>query len=183
MKYGAKGIFMNVRLQKILVFITLLFSSLSMIATHYINNTGRAIIITNVTAQKSTKKSYFSSLKGYFHKHDHVKDETLKVVYFIELENDAQGDLDNNQEDEITITSKGMSDKRKLFPTNNAFNYVITLNKYSSKYEQFDINHAGQDETSKEQKDEKKQKIKNMKASSFAKATTDKKKLKQKQSN
>ena len=118
-----------------------------MIATHYINHTGRMIIITNVTAQKRTKKSYFSSFKGYFNKKNNIESQVPAVQYFIELENGAEGDLDNNQDDEITITSKGMSDKRKLFPTNNAFNYVITLNKYSSKYEQFDINHAGQDET------------------------------------
>ncbi len=150
---------MNTRLQKILMVITLLSTSLSMIATHYINHTGRMIVITNVSAHKRTKKSYFTTLKGYFNKHHTVEQQTPELIYFIELENEAEGDLDNNQDDEITITSKGMSDKRKLFPTNNFFNYVITLNKYSSKYEKFDINHAGQEETTKAQKEEvKKQK-------------------------
>ena len=111
----------------------------------------------------------------HFHKKDNAGPQVPAVQYFIELENGAEGDLDNNQDDEITITSKGMSDKRKLFPTNNAFNYVITLNKYSSKYEKFDINHAGQDETQD--------------PSSYAKATADKKarankkKLKRKERN
>ncbi len=154
---------MNLRLQRLLVCITLLCTSLSMIATHYINHTGRVIVITNVSAQKRMKKSYFTSFKNYFSKHHHVEDEAPKVVYFIELENDVEGDLDNNQDDQVTIKSHGLSDKRKLFPTNNSFNYVITLNNYSSKYEKFDINHAGQDETTKVEKAIKKQKNKKMK--------------------
>ena len=83
------------------------------------------------------KKSYFSFL--YSKNREASK---IPTVYFIELEDGAEGDLDNRQDDEVTITSKGMSDKRKLFPTNNSFNYVITMNKYKSEYEQFDINHA-----------------------------------------
>ena len=66
----------------------------------------------------------------------------IRSIYFIELEDGQQGDLDNQQDDQITITSEGMSDKRILFPSNNAFNYVITMNKYKAKYEKFDINHA-----------------------------------------
>ena len=153
---------MNAQLQKTLMVITLLSTSLSMIATHYINHTGRMIVITNVSAHKRTKKSYLTTLKAYFNKKNQVASQEPEQLYFIELENEAEGDLDNNQDDEITITSKGMSDKRKLFPTNNFFNYAITLNKYSSKYEKFDINHAGQEETTKAQKEEVK-KMKKMK--------------------
>ncbi len=95
-----------------------------------------------MTAKKRTRKSYFSFLskKNRVEPQDITQNAT--VVYFIELENGAQGDLDNNQGDEVAITSSGISDKRKLFPTNNSFNYVITMNKYKSIFEKFDINHA-----------------------------------------
>ena len=119
-----------------------------MIATHYINNTGKTIIVTNVTSNKKNKKSYFS----FFNKSKPVEPEILAEQHFIEIENDAEADLDNNQGDEITITSPGMSDKRKLFPTNNSFNYVITLNKYKPMFEKFDINHAGDEQKTKKQK-------------------------------
>jgi hypothetical protein len=128
--------------QKITVALMLLASSLSMIATTYINNTGKKIVVTNVAAKKRNKKSYFS----YFTRKKSVEPEKPVILYFIELENDQQGDLDNNQGDEITITSPGMSDQRKLFPTNNSFNYVITMNAYNNQYEKFDINHAGSEE-------------------------------------
>ena len=117
---------------------SLLSTSLSMFAAHYINNTGKIIIITNVSATKHTKKSFFS----YFNKKNHAQPEETNNINFIELEDGAEGDLDNKQGDEITITSVGMSDKRKLFPTNNSFNYVITMNKYKNMFEKFDINHS-----------------------------------------
>ena len=113
-----------------------------MVATHYINNTGKKIIITNVAAKKRTKQSYFS----YFIRKKNLEPAKPVILYFIELENGQQGDLDNNQGDEITITSPGMSDQRKLFPTNNSFNYIITMNAYSKQYEKFDINHAGSED-------------------------------------
>ena len=145
---------MNFKLQKICIVITLLSSSLSIFATHYINNTGKTIIVTNVTAKKNSKKS---SLKSKL-----AQNQSAQAPYFIEIENDAEADLDNNQDDEITITSQGMSNKRKLFPTNNSFNYVITMNKYKSEFEQFDINHAG-DETKVKNKKDKKNKKRNKK--------------------
>jgi len=99
-------------------------------ATHYSNQTGRPITITNISAKKRARK-----IQGI-----------VPSDIVLELDHGAQGDLENQQDDEITITSSGMSDKRKLFPTNNSFNYVITMNKFSSKYEQFDINRAGSED-------------------------------------
>lgn len=133
---------MNCAIKKLSLILVCLFSSISIRATHYINNTGRTIVITNVTAKKRYKKHH----------------ETVEV-YFLELENGQEGDLNNNQEDAITITSSGMSDKRTLFPTNNSFNYVITMNKYKKEFERFDINHAGlsQEQETKKQKKNKKQ--------------------------
>jgi len=120
----------------------LVSTSLSMVATHYINHTGKLIKVTNVAATKRNKKSYFST----FSKKKNIQPAAPVMIYFIELENGQEGDLDNNQGDEITITSPGMSDKRKLFPTNNSFNYVITMNSYGKQFEQFDINRAGNED-------------------------------------
>lgn len=131
---------MNSRVKKLFILVVLLSTSLSMFAIHYINNTGKIIKITNVSAKKRSKKNkYFNTRKRV---QQRMEQENLNTVYFIELENEAEGDLDNKQGDEITITSDGMSNKRRLFPTNNSFNYVITMNNYKSKYEKFDINHA-----------------------------------------
>ncbi len=151
---------MNLRLQKLSMFTMLLLSSLSMIATHYINHTGKTIIVTNATAKKRTKKNYFSQ----FAKKSSTPSQAPAVTYLIEIENDQEGDLDNNQGDEITITSPGMSDKRKLFPTNNSFNYVITLNEYNKKFEKFDINHASSEEEMMPQGGKTQKKIKKVKA-------------------
>lgn len=161
---------MNLRVQKICIFLTLLLSSLSMIATHYINHTGKTIVVTNVTAKKRTKKSYFS----YFSKKNVVQPASPEIIKFIEIENDQEGDLDNNQDDEITITSPGMSDKRKLFPTNNSFNYVITLNNYKSMFEKFDINRAGNDDEMNPHKIKQK-KVKKAKVAADKKAAAEKK--------
>lgn len=130
---------MNVTSKKLCMLLTLISTSFSVVATHYINNTGKIIYITNVSAKKSNKKSYFS----YFTKKPAVEVKASEVVYLLELEPGDEGDLDNKQGDEVTITSPGMSDKRKLFPTNNSFNYVITMNNYNAMFEKFDINHAG----------------------------------------
>ncbi|MGZ6251259.1 MAG: hypothetical protein ACXWL2_04465 [Candidatus Chromulinivorax sp.] len=127
-------------MNKFLLTCCIILSSLPLLATHYVNKTGRIIKITNVTAKKRlNKKNYFN----WFNKKNKVQDDQLvNSIYFIDLENGQEGDLDNQQDDQITITSDGMSDKRILFPSNNAFNYVITMNKYKAKYEKFDINHA-----------------------------------------
>lgn len=166
---------MNLRLQKICIVLTLLLSSLSMIATHYINHTGKTVVVTNVTAKKRTKKSYFS----YFSKKNAAQSTVSDAVVFIEIEDGQEADLDNNQDDEITITSPGMSDKRKLFPTNNSFNYVITLNKYKSVFEKFDINHAGNEEkinaADKKKAKADKKKMQKAKAAADKKARADKK--------
>lgn len=140
---NCKGMYMNLKLQKLCVLAVLVLSPLSMIATHYSNKTGKTIIITNVTAKKKSKKSYFSQ---YGKKKASESASQAVAVTSLELENGMEGDLDNNQGDEITITSPGMSDKRKLFPTNNSFNYVVTLNEYNKKFEKFDINRAGSEE-------------------------------------
>jgi len=103
-------------------------------ATHYINHTGKIIMITNVSEHKRHKNS--------IKKKHHDEKNNEGPLDFIRLEQGQEGDLDNRQGDEITITSKNMSDKRRLFPSNNSFNYVITMNKYNARFEKFDINHA-----------------------------------------
>ena len=123
------------RANKVFMLLALFSMSLSIVATHYENKTGRTITITNVTAKNRNKKSFFSLKRQN-------KKDGQSLVTFIRLEDGSEGDLDNKQGDEITITSRGMSNKRKLFPTNNSFNYVVTMNNYKSKFEQFDINHA-----------------------------------------
>ena len=135
---------MSLSVKKISMTLLLLFSSISMMATHYINKTGKTIVITNVSAQKRHKKS-LSAAKKHNKKNKplHNQLDNQVVVYFISLENGQEGDLENKKDDEITITSPGMNDKRKLFPSNNSFNYVVTMNNYKAAFERFDINHAG----------------------------------------
>ena len=128
--------------KKLLSMLWLLSISLSIVATHYTNHTNRAISVTNVSAIKRSKKPYFSK----FAKKTYEQTQEPVTVHFIALEHGQEGDLDNNQGDEIAITSPGMSDKRKLFPTNNSFNYVVTMNAYHKRFEQFDINRAGNEE-------------------------------------
>lgn len=129
-----------------LVIISLLFCQhVSVQATHYSNKTTRTITITNVSAEKrqgvtKPKPRYWWSTSWWSLNNKQAEPEI--IPYAIVLEKDQEGDLENDQDDEITITSEGMSDKRKLFPTNNSFNYVITMNNYNAKFEQFDINRA-----------------------------------------
>lgn len=145
-----KGIAMNRNVQNISLFALLLSISLPTFATHYINRTEKTIFVTNVTAKKRSGATW--------RKKHHVQQQDIAPVYVLTLEPDQEGDLDNRQGDEVTITSPGMSDKRKLFPTNNAFNYVITLNKFPNKFEQFDINHSGDEDEAKSTKKSKKAK-------------------------
>ncbi len=142
----------NKKLMQALCAILLMSSSFAIFATNYTNQTGKLIVITNVSAQKRNKKK-------------HAQGGT-QAASSVQIEIGEQATLDNNQGDEITITSPGISDKRKLFPTNNSFNYVVTMNTYGKKYEQFDINHAGQLEEQKKAvaKQEKAKKIKKEKA-------------------
>lgn len=130
-------------MKKILVLLMLLSLSLSSRATHYINKTGRVISITNFSEKKRQHRKNMWVWGGAIAKRQKSVDNH-GAIFFITLKNDEEGDLDNKQDDEVRITSEGLSDHRKMFPTNNSFNYVITLNKYKNKYERFDINHAGQ---------------------------------------
>ncbi|MBP6869936.1 hypothetical protein KBC04_03580 [Candidatus Babeliales bacterium] len=143
-----------------LVFLLILSSiSSSGFATHYINKTGRSITITNVSEKKRQhRKNMWTWGGAAAGPKKYKKFEVENKVYFINLDKDVEGDLDNKQDDEVTITSQGMSDKRKLFPTNNSFNYVITMNKYKSTYEQFDVNHAGEEKLADKQKHKKNKK-------------------------
>ena len=158
---------MNLSLKNLWMTLSLLFSSVSMMATHYINQTERTIVITNVSAQKRHKKNLSAAKKRNkknkpinYQQDNQIDNQTIE--FFITLEHGQEGSLDNKQDDEITITSPGMSDKRKLFPSNNSFNYVVTMNKYNAEYEQFDINHAGEEEKTKTKKTKTK-KVKNKK--------------------
>lgn len=148
-------------MKKLLVLLMLLSLSLSSWATHYINKTGRVITITNFSEKKRYHRKNMWAWGGAVAKRQKSFD-LHEAIFFITLENDAEGDLDNKQDDEVRITSEGLSDHRKLFPTNNSFNYVVTLNKYKNKYERFDINHAGQSteilKSSKKSKNKKKNK-------------------------
>lgn len=169
----------TIRIKFLTAFIFLI-ASLPMYTTHYINNTGRDIKISNVSAHKrnqTKKRAHAIARYNIFNSEQRVNARTQPLVLeteFIMLEKPMpaeiveekkqakkakrahkdvsvqvglpvgqEGDLDNQQGDEITITSPGMSDKRRLFPTNNSFNYVITMNKYAAKFEKFDVNHAG----------------------------------------
>lgn len=148
MKYHTMKIF-NVSV----IFMMMVYSS-SLTATHYTNKTGRTIHIINVSEQRrqmkqekvAKKRTWWNwnvrKYKTASQQHELVPEIVPQKNYKIIIENGQEADLDNQQDDEITITSPGMSDKRKLFPTNNAFNYVVTFNKYNKKFEQFDINHA-----------------------------------------
>lgn len=138
----------NKNVMRALCAILLMSSSSAMFATNYTNQTGKVIVITNVAAQKRNKKQHAQG--------------GAPAASSVQIEIGEQATLDNNQGDEITITSPGISDKRKLFPTNNSFNYVVTMNAYGKKYEQFDINHAGQLEEQKKAaaKQEKAKKVK-----------------------
>ena len=128
-------------MKKLVVLCMLLSLYLSIQSTHYINKTGRVIRITNVSEKKRQHRKNMWKWGGATAKRQ--KNAQILDQYFIELENNQEGNLDNKQDDEVRITSLGLNDHRKLFPTNNSFNYVITMNKYQNKYERFDINHAG----------------------------------------
>lgn len=151
-------------MKKLLTLLILLSVSYSNFATHYVNKTGKTIVITNVTEKKRQHRKNMWSWGGSYgkkHKTAGRVDDTMHIdeaLYMITIEKDSEGDLANRQDDEIRITSPGFSDHRKLFPTNNSFNYVITMNKYKNKYERFDINHAGQLPVDKSSK--KKNKVK-----------------------
>jgi len=115
--------------RSIVVTLFLLSISLPVTAAHYINKTPFLLKITNETLKQELKYS----------DNDYDYDESC----FIELPFGEEVDFDNEQGDEISITSlASINDKRRLFPTNNYFNYVITYNKYNPKFEKFDINHA-----------------------------------------
>jgi len=127
-------------------FTTLLFflSSVPVLAPHYHNKSEHLLIITNETVKKDIVDL------------DSVADieliETLADCQLCDLQEKGiavqlcpgdEIDFDNNQGDEISITCPHLpDDMRKLFPTNNYFNYVITYNAYSPKFEKFNINHA-----------------------------------------
>lgn len=129
-------------MKKLLFLSMFLCSSLLVYATHYINKTGRSITVTNISEKKRYHRKHMWSWGGSVAKKQ-SEFYNRKLLYSIDLENGQEGDLNNQQGDEIRITSHGLNDHRKLFPTNNSFNYVITMNKYKNKYERFDINHAG----------------------------------------
>ena len=51
-------------------------------------------------------------------------------------------ELKNEQGKSVTITSSLLQEKREFFPTNDAFNYDITISKYPSRYSKITINSA-----------------------------------------
>ena len=132
----------NIKQRKLIslvtIFCMILFSQ-SLHAARYINKTGKPIIIRNVTAKKRFKHEEWSN---WWRRVPVDQRSTDNFEYEIVLQDDEAGNLDNEQGDEITIRSPGISDKRRLFPSNNYYNYVVTYNAYNAKFERFDINRA-----------------------------------------
>jgi hypothetical protein len=113
-------------------------------ATFYKNGTeDKIFVVTNVSAQKrqtqkGKKRTWWNWNKRKYGLSE--KQEAQPVV--VTIEPGKTDSLYNEQGDEITIMVQGMSDKRKLFPTNNSFNYVMTLNNFNKKFERIVINYA-----------------------------------------
>ncbi len=122
-----------------MIFIFIMFFSFAVDAARYINKTGKTIIIRNVTAKKRYRHEEWSN---WWHRVPVDQRSQENFEYEIILQDNESGSLDNEQGDEITIRSPGISDKRRLFPSNNYYNYVVTYNAYSAKFERFDINRA-----------------------------------------
>jgi hypothetical protein len=127
------------RISCIMIALSLFLSTSLLHAARYINKTGKTIIIRNVTAKKRFKHEEWSN---WWHRIPIEQRSTDNSEYEIVLQDGQKGNLDNEQGDEITIRSPGISDKRRLFPSNNYYNYVVTYNAYSDKFERFDINRA-----------------------------------------
>jgi len=51
-------------------------------------------------------------------------------------------ELKNEQGQPVTIISTSLKEKREFFPTNDAFNYDITISKYPSRFSKITINSA-----------------------------------------
>jgi|GEM_PF-1201163 len=63
-----------------------------------------------------------------------VKNESREILPNESIE------FDNEQGQPVTISSRNLNEKREFFPTNDAFNYEITISKYPSKFSKITIN-------------------------------------------
>ena len=71
-----------------------------------------------------------------------VDDTPCTKTISIELLPHESAVFENEQDQPVTITSPHLNEKREFFPTNDSFNYEITISKFSSKFSKLTINHA-----------------------------------------
>ena len=71
-----------------------------------------------------------------------VENEPCMKTKVVELPENESVVFENDQDQPVTIMSASLNEKREFFPTNNSFNYEITMAKFSPKFPRITINHA-----------------------------------------
>lgn len=101
-------------------------------AATYVNKTSIPMIISTTSACNNEE---------IIQSQDSESEPCIKVE-FKELLPHQSIELKNEQGQPVTIISKTLQEKREFFPTNDAFNYDITISKYPSRYSKITINSA-----------------------------------------
>lgn len=73
---------------------------------------------------------------------EEVVEEPCTQLVAIRLGKDESGELVNEAGQVVTIVSPKLNEERKFFPTNDSFNYEITVGSGSASYSKLTINRA-----------------------------------------
>lgn len=73
---------------------------------------------------------------------EEILEEPCTKVVTIGLGKDESGELANQAGQFVTIVSPKLNEERKFFPTNDSFNYEITVGSGSASYSKLTINRA-----------------------------------------
>lgn len=128
-------------------------------AATYTNKTGHPVIIsTHVDCDdvihdqpEEEQVSFYKNVKQalMIHKEclngqcfQEVVEEPCTKVVAIRLGKDESGELANEAGELVTIASPKLNEERKFFPTNDSFNYEITVGSGSASYSKLTINRA-----------------------------------------
>jgi len=71
-----------------------------------------------------------------------TEDRSCTKSEFIQILPQESVVFENDQDQPVIIMSKDLNEKREFFPTNNSFNYEISVAKSRSKFPRLTINHA-----------------------------------------
>lgn len=151
-------------MKKLYILQVMIMLPMSICAATYMNKTGHPLIISKIVEcsqkdwndidfldEKTHGQEFWSNNKTWdeVYESDRIGDlifDTAETsctqTESVEILPNHSVDFENDQDQSVTIMSVALNEKREFFPTNDSFNYEITVASYPSKFSKLTINRA-----------------------------------------